>query len=238
VPRLASDTRWTWIFATILILVVVVVIGFLSGITSALSSIDKALGTTDADLVDVNKDADPLPGYVAIINKNLVAIDKALKPIPGQGVSILGSLTSINRSTGRVNAALTTTNSSLLDTSSSLVNTGGQLGTITSSLQDTSGSLKGTTNVLVTIRGTLRSISGVLVNVDTRAKQINSELHAAQSPSSNGTGAIVGLVPQINTDLKNVNNDTTPINTGLNHTHDHLTSICKSTLLSPLGTQC
>ena len=60
-PRLASDTRWTWIFATILILVVVVVIGFLSGITSALSSIDDALGDTDETLVEVNDDADPLP---------------------------------------------------------------------------------------------------------------------------------------------------------------------------------
>ena len=90
-PRLASDTRWTWIFATILILVVVVVIGFLSGITSALSSIDKALGSTDKTLVDVNKDADPLPDYVNTINGNLTAIDKALKPIPGQGVAILGS---------------------------------------------------------------------------------------------------------------------------------------------------
>ena len=92
-PRLASDTRWTWIFATILILVVVVVIGFLSGITSALSSIDNALGDTDATLVEVNDDADPLPDYVKTINGNLVAIDKALKEVPGQGVAILGSLT-------------------------------------------------------------------------------------------------------------------------------------------------
>ena len=136
-PRLASDTRWTWIFATILILVVVVVIGFLSGITSALSSIDRALGSTHNTLVDVNKDADPLPDYVKTINGNLEAIDKALKGVPGQGVAILGSLTSIKGSTGRVNENLKTVDSSLTDTSSLLVDTGGKLGTITSSLVDT-----------------------------------------------------------------------------------------------------
>jgi len=54
----ATDLRWTWIFGTILILVVVVVIGFLSGITSALNSIDKALGTTDKTLTDVGGDLD------------------------------------------------------------------------------------------------------------------------------------------------------------------------------------
>ncbi len=237
-PRLASDTRWTWIFATILILVVVVVIGFLSGITSALSSIDKALGTTDSTLVNVNKDADPLPEYVKTINGNLSAIDKALKPVPGQGVAILSSLTSINRSTGRVNAALGTTNSSLLDTSSSLVDTGGKLGTITSSLQDTSGRLKGITGVLVTVRGTLRSISGTLVNVTTRARQINTELHSIQSANSGGTGLIPGQVLSINTSLSGILADTTPINIGLRKTEGHLTSACKSTLLSVLGTKC
>ena len=46
------------------------------------------------------------------------------------------------------------------------------------------------------------------------------------------------LVTNINTTLQSINDDTTPINVGLNHTHDHLTSICKSTLLSPLGAKC
>ena len=237
-PRLASDTRWTWIFATILILVVVVVIGFLSGITSALSSIDNALGSTDATLVDVNKDADPLPEYVRIINGNLVAIDKALKPVPGQGVAILASLTSINQSTGAIDASLTQTDASLQDTSASLVDTAGDLGTITSSLQDTEASLKDTTSMLETIDASLKSTEGVLVNVSTRGKQINAELHAIQSPSSSGTGAVSPLVRQINTTLEGVNADTTPINVGLRHTEAHLTSICKSTLLAPLGTKC
>ena len=35
--------------------------------------------------------------------------------------------------------------------------------------------------------------------------------------------------------LTNVNDDTTPINVGLNHTHDHLTSICKSVVPKLLG---
>ena len=234
---IATDLRWTWIFGTILILVVVVVIGFLSGITSALNSIDKALGTTDATLVDVGGDADPLPGYIKSINGSLTAIDKSLKPIPGQGVSILNSLTSINGSTGRVNAALKNTSSSLLSTSSSLVDTTGTLQTISGSLTDTSNSLVGTTGRLRTILSSLRDTSGVLVTVDGRVKTINQVLHAAQSPSSQGVGAVPGLVTTINgaEGLSGILSDTNKINAGLSDAEAHLTSICNSTAVKALG---
>ena len=233
---IATDLRWTWIFGTILILVVVVVIGFLSGITSALNSIDKALGTTDATLTDVGGDADPLPGYIQKINANLTDIDKALKPIPGQGVAILNSLTSINASTGRVNAALGTTSSSLLSTSSSLVDTTGTLQTISGSLTDTSGSLVGTTSRLVTIRNSLRDTSGVLTTVDARVKTINRQLRLVRSAESQGTAAVIPLVGSINDSLGGILADTTPINDGLTDAHDHLTSICRSTAVQALAT--
>jgi methyl-accepting chemotaxis protein len=234
---IATDLRWTWIFGTILILVVVVVIGFLSGITSALNSIDKALGTTDETLVDVAGDADPLPGFIQKINANLTDIDKALKPVPGQGVAILNSLTSINGSTGRVNAALGNTSSSLLSTSSSLVDTTGTLQTISGSLTNTSGSLTGTTGRLVTIRGTLRSISGVLVTVNGRVRTINQQLRLVRSADSQGTAAVIPLVTSINGDqaLGGILSDTGKINSGLTDAHDHLTSICKSAAIQALA---
>jgi len=233
----ASDLRWTWIFGTILILVVVVVVGFLSGITSALNSIDKALGTTDATLVDVGGDADPLPGFIQDINGNLTAIDKALKPVPGQGVSILNSLTAINGSTGRVNAALKNTSSSLLSTSSSLVDTSGTLTTVSGSLVDTSGSLTTTTGGLRTILSGLREISGTLVTVNGRVRTINQVLRAARSPESQGVGAVPGLVSSINGSegLSGILSDTNKINSGLSDAEAHLTSICGSTAIQTLA---
>jgi methyl-accepting chemotaxis protein len=233
--RIATDVRWTWIFGTILILVVIVVIGFLSGITSALNSIDDALGTTDSTLTEVGGDADPLPSYVKTINGNLTAIDKSLKPIPGQGVSILNSLTSIDGSAKRINSALGTTSSSLLSTSSSLVDTTGTLGTISSSLVDTSGSLTGTTGTLNTIDRSLVDTSGVLVTVSGRVKTINQVLHNAQSPSSQGTGAVVPLVTTINASAGGILADTHKINAGLSDAEAHLTSICKSVAIQALA---
>ena len=113
------------------------------------------------------------------------------------------------------------------------------LGTITSSLIDTEDSLKGTTSLLETIDKSLVSTEGVLVNISTRGKQINSELHAAQSASQQRhRRRRAARRTSINATLQSVNDDTTPINVGLNHTHDHLTSICKSTLLNPLGPKC
>jgi methyl-accepting chemotaxis protein len=233
--RIATDVRWTWIFGTILILVVVVVIGFLSGITSALNSIDDALGTTDSTLTEVGGDADPLPSYVKTINTNLTAIDKSLKPIPGQGVSILNSLTSIDGSAKRINSALGTTSSSLLSTSSSLVDTTGTLGNISNSLVDTSGSLKGTTTTLHTIDKSLVDTSGVLVTVSGRVKTINQVLHNAESPSSQGVGAVIPLVGTINTSASGILSDTHKINAGLSDAEAHLTSICKSVAIQALG---
>lgn len=232
--RQATDMRWTWIFGTILILVVVVVIGFLSGITSALNSIDDALGTTDQTLTEVGGEADPLPNHVRKINGNLTAIDRALKPIPDQATNILGSLTSIDQSASRINAALGTTSSSLLSTSSSLVDTSGTLSTISGSLTGTSGSLVGTTGVLRTITRSLVDTSGVLVSIDSRVKQINTVLRAARSKGSRGTDLIPDNVERINRILRPVNADTTAINSGLVDVNRHLTSICRSTLLSLL----
>ncbi len=237
---IATDLRWTWIFGTILILVVVVVIGFLSGITSALNSIDKALGTTDSVLTDVGGEADPLPSYVQKINANLTSIDKALKPIPNQAGAILASLTSINASTGRVNAALGSTSSSLLNTSSSLVNTTGTLQTISGSLVNTSNSLKGTTGVLRTILSSLRDTSGVLVTVDSRVKAINRQLRLARSAQSEGTAAVIPLVTSINGasdagGLAGILADTNKINSGLTDAHAHLTSICNSPAIQALA---
>ncbi len=232
---IATDLRWTWIFGTILILVVVVVIGFLSGITSALNSIDKALGTTDTVLTDVGGDADPLPGYIQRINGNLTDIDKALKPVPGQGVAILNSLTSINGSTGRVNAALGNTSSSLLSTSSSLVGTTGMLGTISGSLVDTSGSLVGTTRRLVVIRDSLRDTTGVLVSIDSRVKTINTRLRQVRTGDSRGTNDITPAVNRVNEVLRPALEDTNRINAGLTDASAHLTSICRSTAIQALG---
>jgi methyl-accepting chemotaxis protein len=233
--RIATDVRWTWIFGTILILVVVVVIGFLSGITSALNSIDDALGTTDATLTEVGSDADPLPSYVRTINGNLVAIDKSLKPIPGQGVNILNSLTRIDNSANRIEAALGNTSSSLLSTSSSLVDTSGTLTTISNSLVDTSNSLTGTTSTLHTIDSSLKDTSGVLVTVSGRVKSINQVLHNAQSPSSQGVGAVPPLVSTINTSATGILADTNKINAGLSDAEAHLTSICKSAAIQALA---
>ncbi len=236
---IATDLRWTWIFGTILILVVVVVIGFLSGITSALNSIDRALGTTDATLEEVGGAADPLPTYIQRINTNLTDIDKALRPIPRQASQILGSLVSIDRSAGRINASLSNTSRSLLNTSGSLVDTSGTLTTISNSLQGTSGGLTGTTGVLVTIRNSLRDTSGVLVTVGSRVRSINTVLRGVRSPQSQGTGAVPPLVQSINSaqGLSGILSDTNKINSGLTDAHNHLTSICRSVVASLLITE-
>ncbi|MDQ3587024.1 MAG: hypothetical protein M3375_01540 [Actinomycetota bacterium] len=211
--------RWLWVWITIGALVVVVVIGFLIGIVSSLSSIDDGLFEADQSVASIGGDVRPLPDYIQHINRDLTRIDKSLKPISGQADDILASLGSIRGRLGSVDASLVDTDASLSDTSASLVDTSGQLGNITSLLNDTAGqlgtistslidtsdklerispSLVSTAGVLRRISPSLVNTSGQLVSVRRLAGRIDRTLKLAQRTRSLGTHGIWRRVRFIN----------------------------------------
>ena len=92
-PAIATSfVRFMWIFVTLGLLVVIVVIGFLIGIVRALESIDNGLSTASNSVAGAAGDVQFLPDYIRAINSALSDIDTALKPIPGQVDDITGSL--------------------------------------------------------------------------------------------------------------------------------------------------
>lgn len=237
-PRITSDLRWTWIFATIGLLVVVVVIGFLTGIVNALDSIDDGLKEADAAVVSVDGDARPLPDHVEDINANLAKIDGALKPISGQAGDILAALTSIDGSLQSVDGSLGNTAGSLSDTSGSLLSTsgtlrlvGGQLVAIAGSLRNTTSSLQSTSSSLRETSTSLKGTSSVLVRVSGLVRSINGRLIQAQRQDSQGTNQIPLNVARVNRVLVPVEADATAINLALNPINAHLNSICRANVL-------
>lgn len=181
-----SLTGWMWTWITIGALVVVVVVGYLLGIVSALNNIDGNLETVDAavSMEGAGGDVAPLPDHIANINGSLTSIDTALKPVPGQADQIIAALTSIN-------GTLTSVDSSLKNTSSSLVNTDG---------------------VLRTVLGTAQTIESVLIdaedppdrlgtqNIHERVAVANSVLTSAESDTTN----ILGQLIQVNEHLDSI----------------------------------
>lgn len=128
----AADTtsfpRFLWIFTTLGLVVVLVVVGFLIGIVRALESIDDGLSTASTSVAGATGNVQPLPDYIRGINSALSTIDTALKPIPGQVADVTGSLQSIRDTLGGTGASLQDTSQSLTDTSGSLADTSASLG--------------------------------------------------------------------------------------------------------------
>ena len=135
--------RFLWIFATLGIVVIIVVIGFLIGIVRALESIDDGLSTASNSVAGATANVQPLPDYIRGINVALSDVDSALKPIPAQVAGINDSLQSIGGSAQRTDRSLKDTSQSLIDTSGSLVNTSGTLSGATRTLGNSSTSPSG-----------------------------------------------------------------------------------------------
>lgn len=190
--------RWLWIWVTIGALVVVVVIGFLIGIVSSLSSIDDNLFEADAAVTGISGDAAPLPNSIETINKNLRLIDASLEPIPDQADTILSELGSIRGKLGTIDSSLGDTDASLVNTDASLVDTSNQLGNITSLLVDTSGTL-------VTISGSLDDTSGTLQGISPSLDDTSGMLQVISPSLKDTSGELVSvleLATRIDTTLK------------------------------------
>jgi methyl-accepting chemotaxis protein len=215
-----SFARFLWIFTTLGLIVVVVVIGFLIGIVRALESIDNGLFTASSSVTGATGNVQPLPNYIQTINAALTDIDTALKPIKGQVADATASLQSIRGTAQNIDA-------SLKDTSASLVNTAG-------SLVNTSGTLVGASQSAATISTSLVDTSNVLLNILGVAQAIDGSLESVQNADSRGTALVTPQVNQINGFLQSAQNDTNTINLQLQETNSHLTNICTSPTLSLL----
>ena len=108
-----SLTKWMWTWVTVGILVVLVVVGFLIGIVSALESIDDNLAEADTAVRGAGGDVKPLPGHIADVNASLTDIDTALKPIPAQADTIVESLASIEKTFLSIDPSLKDTSGTL-----------------------------------------------------------------------------------------------------------------------------
>jgi hypothetical protein len=215
-----SFARFLWIFTTLGLIVVIVVIGFLIGIVRALESIDNGLFTASSSVTGATGNVTPLPNYIETINAALSDIDTALKPIKGQVADATASLVSIRGTALAIDA-------SLKDTATSLVNTSG-------SLIDTSGILIGASQSVASISNSLIDTSNVLLNVLGLAQFIDGTLESVQNYDSRGTALITPQVNTINGILRGVQGDTGTINLQLQEVNRHLTNICTSPVLSLL----
>jgi hypothetical protein len=164
----ATAARWLKAWVTIGTLVVLVVIGYLLAIISALRSIDDNLAVTDPDVAEITGHVDPLPAHINTINGTLESIDVSLKAIPGQATSIIESLSAINVKFDSVDPTLKSISSGLVTALTGLRNIEGTLVALDTAGPDGTG--------LKPIIGLVTTINQGLVGAESDLSTIDDDL--------------------------------------------------------------
>ncbi len=183
----ATAARWLKAWVTIGTLVVLVVIGYLLAIVSALRSIDDNLAVTDPDVADIRGHVDPLPAHINTINGTLESIDVSLKPIPGQATSIINSLTAINQKFNGVDPTLKQISAGLVTALSGLRTIEGTLVSLDEDRGDRAG--------LKPIIGLVTSINVGLVGAESDLSVIDDDLSTGDD-GRDGVAFHVGKICQ------------------------------------------
>jgi hypothetical protein len=197
--------RWVNTWAALGTIVVLVVIGYLVFISSALAKIDDDLGIAQDAVVDSEGNMKTLPGQLSVVNSNLRQIDKSLSRVPGYAAEIRSNLEAVESTSGSTSISLASAAPRLDTIAEDLSTASSTLRPVASGLTETSTLLAqillGTDNIdsdLVTISGASprAGIRGLANGV----QSISSSLSGAESE----LGDVVGRVGSINGHLLRV----------------------------------
>ncbi len=199
--RQAYLSRWLKVWVALATVVVLVVVVYLIFISNALAGINSGLAVAQRAVTGAGSHTKTLPSQVKGINTSLAAIDTALKPIPGQANTIVSNLTTIEGHLGSIDTSLKSTSPMLVTVAGSLVSTTGALNTITGNLNQTAPTLVHIASTLVGVTGSLGNTSGSLVNTSQMLTGITNNLNGISSSLVDTSGIlrqVLGTANSIN----------------------------------------
>lgn len=236
--------RWMYLWITLGLVIVAVVIGFLFGIANNLEGIVAGLDEASEAVQGAESDVKPLPAYISDINVSLAKVDGALDPLPELADRVIDNLGSIDGTLSSVESSLNDTESTLDTTEVRLERTEGLLNTTEARLDSVEATLDAildpladTVEILVDTDAELNSALGDLVSIFSLAERIERELELAQEFDSLGTNGIWRRVRFLNggvlvrrendSGLQEVEEDTDGIIAGLQEVAKHLENTCQ-----------
>jgi hypothetical protein len=207
-------SRWLTAWASLGMIVVLVVIAYLIFISNALANINDNLAVASKSVSDVGGNTKTLPGQIGTINANLTKINDSLFGIVPQTVTVRNNLTAIESNLVPTNNSLSSTAPHLVNVASNLTATVGSLGTVTSALADTS-------SLLHSILHSTGDIQGNLVGIDGK-------------DNTHGVRGINTLIESVNGTLNGTESDLGNVLRTLHTINGHLYNVCRSTPINLL----
>lgn len=200
--------RWVNTWAALGAIVVLVVIGYLVFISSALAKIDDDLGIAQDAVVDSEGNMETLPGQLSVVNSNLRQIDKSLSRVPGYAAEIRSNLDTVESTSG--------------STSSSLANAAPRLDTIAEDLSTASSTLR-------PVASGLTETSTLLAQILLGTDNIDSDLITISGASPRvGIRGLANGVQSISSSLRGAESELGDVVGRIGSINGHLLRVCKS----------